>query len=497
MGTRPRRPLTRSTSRLQELGVQYDVDPETPVAVRAGPSGLVGVYALPPAEFMRLAESAVERSLTDDECRTFLSRPCPAEADIPIDLELQGGLEAYGAHEHRAGCTARDDRHDRSSRSLSEDPGFAHELAAFSDRTGIAVEVTPADVEATLGGPDFDELTRLPDVVSFGGVIPDWVEERAIDISTFVAPETLRSDFGDYLLSFGSSASAGRSLAEGEAVRALPLSLDVKGLVFYPKAEFEEAGYAIPASWDQLIALSDRIVADGGTPWCFAFASGDASGWPGTDLIESLVLRVGGADTYDAWVAGEIGFTSPAVMEAGRLADELVFGPGYARGGPETISGDYFADQLQHMLARNSATGEIEPKCWLHQASKFLLTFNLPEGARIGTDIDYFMLPPIDPSEPTPLIGNAGFASALVDRPEVRAFMEFAPVRSGAGSGQPAPPAISRPPTRDSTCRRTATPTPTPRPRFERSLPGWLVQPCKLASSEWTAPTRCPPRSGG
>ena len=33
---------------LHELGVQYDVDRDTPVAVRSGPSGLVGVYALPP-----------------------------------------------------------------------------------------------------------------------------------------------------------------------------------------------------------------------------------------------------------------------------------------------------------------------------------------------------------------------------------------------------------------------------------------------------------------
>ena len=35
------------------------------------------------------------------------------------------------------------------------------------------------------------------------------------------------------------------------------------------------------------------------------------------------------------------------------------------------------------------------------------------------------MLPPIDPSQPTPAIGDATFASALVDTPEVRAFMEF------------------------------------------------------------------------
>ena len=80
--------------------------------------------------------------------------------------------------------------------------------------------------------------------------------------------------------------------------------------------------------------LSRQIVADGGTPWCFGFASGFASGWPGSDLIESLVLRVGGVDTYDAWTAGDVGFASPAVIEAGRLADALIFEPGFVRGGP-------------------------------------------------------------------------------------------------------------------------------------------------------------------
>ena len=95
----------------------------------------------------------------------------------------------------------------------------------------------------------------------------------------------------------------------------------LKGLVFYPKAEFREAGYDIPKTWAELIALSDRIVADGGTPWCFGFESGNGTGWPGTDLIESLVLRVGGVDVYDAWTRGEIGFASPAVTEAGGLAE--------------------------------------------------------------------------------------------------------------------------------------------------------------------------------
>ena len=44
---------------------------------------------------------------------------------------------------------------------------------------------------------------------------------------------------------------------------------------------------------------------------------------------------------------------------------------------------------------------------------------------QVGTDIGFFVLPPTDPSRPTPAIGTATYMSALADRPEVREFIEF------------------------------------------------------------------------
>jgi alpha-glucoside transport system substrate-binding protein len=245
-----------------------------------------------------------------------------------------------------------------------------------------------------------------------------------MDIGQYVGSETLRSDFGDYLLSVGTMVNGGETSSANETIRAIPLTVDLKGLVYYPKAEFRAAGYEVPATWDELVALSRQIVADGGTPWCFGFASGFASGWPGSDLLESLVLRVGGVDTYDAWTVGDVGFTSPAVMEAGRLADALISEPGFVRGGPELISNETYENQLFHMLNRNGVTGEPEPECWLHHQANFILRLVPPE-TRIGEDVGFFVLPPVDPDQPTPSIGGGLFASVLVDRPEVRAFVEF------------------------------------------------------------------------
>ena len=245
-----------------------------------------------------------------------------------------------------------------------------------------------------------------------------------MDINRFVDPETLRSDFGDYLLNFATSDRLGSTPAGDGEVRAIPSTIDPKGLVFYPKAEFQKAGYQIPKTWDELLVLSDRIVADGRTPWCFAFEDGEASGWPGTDFLESLVLRVGGVETYDAWTRGEVGFTSPEVMKAGRLADALVSAPGYVRGGATSISDEPFRNQLQLMLARDSVTGETEPECWMFHQALFLLT-TITAVDQVGTDVDFFVLPPVDPRRPNPAIGTATFMSALTDRPEVREFMAF------------------------------------------------------------------------
>ena len=245
---------------------------------------------------------------------------------------MRGGLEPTRRATSRAAGRARRSR----SRRLAarDDDGFAPRARGVhrphGDRGRADARSRPSPGPARHGEPS---RTRTSSRLR-SRPIPEWAQRRAIDISHFVDRETLRSDFGEYLLSFGSSgASAARLPASGLFERSR-WSLDLEGpRVLSRRPSSRRPGTRSPTTWDELVALSDRIVADGGTPWCFGFESGYASGWPGTDLIESLVLRVGGVDVYDAWTRGETGFTSPEVMEAGRLADELVFEPGYVRGG--------------------------------------------------------------------------------------------------------------------------------------------------------------------
>ena len=71
----------------------------------------------------------------------------------------------------------------------------------------------------------------------------------------------------------------------------------MKSLVWYNPDNFDDAGYEVPQSMEELMALTDQIVADGGTPWCIGIGSGGATGWPATDWVEDMMLRTVSAAT--------------------------------------------------------------------------------------------------------------------------------------------------------------------------------------------------------
>ena len=106
---------------------------------------------------------------------------------------------------------------------------------------------------------------------------------------------------------------------------AAPLGASVKSLVWYSPSEFADNGYTIPTTLDELKTLSDKIAATGKKPWCAGISSGEATGWPVTDWMEDMMLRLSGPEEYDKWVNHEIAFNS-------RRAHR---GPGQGRRVPE------------------------------------------------------------------------------------------------------------------------------------------------------------------
>ncbi|MFG3339034.1 ABC transporter substrate-binding protein [Glycomyces sp. NPDC048151] len=196
---------------------------------------------------------------------------------------------------------------------------------------------------------------------------------------------------------------------------APPHSGNAKSLVWYSPSFFSENGYEIPATWDELIALSDTIAADGVMPWCVGFESGGATGWPGTDWIEDIVLREG-TDLYDQWVNHEIAFNDPQIVSAIEKAGTILTNEEYVYGGPDTISSTAFQEAGWPVK-----TGE----CAMHRQASFYGAMWEP-GTNVAEDGDVFAFrfPESNAGDNTMLVGGE-FVAAFADRPEVEATRQF------------------------------------------------------------------------
>ena len=130
---------------------------------------------------------------------------------------------------------------------------------------------------------------------------------------------------------------------EGEHY-GMPTNINLKSMIWYPVDDFEAAGYEVPATWDELIALSDQIVEDGGTPWCVGFESGGATGWPATDWMEDIMLAPPVRRSTTSGSTHEIPFNDPAIVHAGELFGDVMFTDGYVLGGADQTPAIAFGD---------------------------------------------------------------------------------------------------------------------------------------------------------
>ncbi len=196
----------------------------------------------------------------------------------------------------------------------------------------------------------------------------------------------------------------------------LPNKSDLKSIVWYNVGIFTGGGYAIPQTWDELLALTDTMIADGVTPWCVGIESGPATGWAFTDWIEDLMLRINDENVYDQWVAGDVPFSDPRVADIFEAVLALwnTEGAVFAAGG--SIAATPFGDNGQPLF---------DGDCAMHRQASFFAAF-IPEGTTYGPDgdINTFYFPALDDSRRPVLVAGTG-VSAFRDAPEVWAVMEY------------------------------------------------------------------------
>jgi len=159
-------------------------------------------------------------------------------------------------------------------------------------------------------------------------------------------------------------------------IYGLPVSANMKTLVFYNPSAFEAAGYSVPTSESELKALEEKIKADGtGYPWCAGIESGGATGWPFTDWMEQYVLDLNGPEVYAKWIAGEVDFASPEVTAAADLVSARLLAEGQVNGGGVAMATTSFGEN-----AALFANGKDEGQCFMLRQGSFIVAADfMPE----------------------------------------------------------------------------------------------------------------------
>ncbi|MFP3385049.1 ABC transporter substrate-binding protein [Tritonibacter sp. SIMBA_163] len=194
--------------------------------------------------------------------------------------------------------------------------------------------------------------------------------------------------------------------------------VDVKSLVWFNPENFEDFGYEIPSSMEELKTLTDQMVDDGNTPWCIGLGSGGATGWPATDWVEDMMLRTQEPSVYDQWVANEIAFDDPRVVEAIEEFGYFARNEDYVSGGAGAVASTDFRDSPKGLFAS-------PPQCMMHRQASFIPAF-FPEGTEMGLDADFFYFPAYEGKElGNPVLGAGTIWSITNDSDGARALMEF------------------------------------------------------------------------
>ena len=290
-------------------------------------------------------------------------------------------------------------------------------LAYFAEATGATVIHAGSDsfeqqivIDVEAGSPPniavFPQPGLAADLAGQGHLVPLGEELEATVRDSFAAAQSW-IDLGTYSNDMGE-----------EHFYGLFYKVNVKSLVWYVPDAFEEAGYEIPQTMEELIALSEQIVEDGETPWCIGLGSGDATGWPATDWVEDIMLRTQPPEVYDAWVTNEIPFTDERIINALNVFGMFAKNDNWVVGGARGVAGTDFRDSPQGLFT-------VPPDCYMHRMASFIPAF-FPEGVEVGVDVDFFYFPAFAGEDlGNPVLGAGTLWAITQDSPGTRALLDF------------------------------------------------------------------------
>ena len=295
--------------------------------------------------------------------------------------------------------------------------GWEKVIAYFAAATGVTIENVGSDsfeqqivIDVQAGSPPdiaiFPQPGLAADLASRGQLVALDDATRQWLVDNYAAGQSW-VDLSSY-----PDASGNRQLF------AFPWKADLKSLVWYVPENFADAGYEIPSTMEELKALTEQIVADGGTPWCIGIGSEAATGWPATDWVEDFMLRTQSPDVYDQWVTNAIPFDDPRIVGAIEEFGWFARNDAFVDGGAAAVATTDFRDSPRGLF-------ESPPRCYMHRQASFIPAF-FPEGTELGVDANFFYFPAFAEKDlGRPVLGGGTLFAITNDTPAARAFIEF------------------------------------------------------------------------
>ena len=185
----------------------------------------------------------------------------------------------------------------------------------------VKIEVEALDEEAYKTKFKAYAMEGMPDVVNIWGQ-PSFLDEV---LDAGVLAELNEADYADYKFIEGSL----EGFKKDGKLYGLPRNTDV-AVFYYNQKMFEDNGWSVPETYDELLGLASTITEAGIIP--VAMDGGD--GWPMAVYLSDLLYKITG--DYRETVSGAIAngdFSDPAFTQATQLlkdaADAGLFQVGY------------------------------------------------------------------------------------------------------------------------------------------------------------------------
>jgi alpha-glucoside transport system substrate-binding protein len=355
-------------------------------------AGCGGQETQPPAtEVMTEAPTEV---MTEAPTEAMTEAPTEAMTEAPTQVPVTGEIDCKGAQ-------PGDEISMLYQWSGVEEEALNQVLQPLVDACGLVLKPESTRDQALL---DTRVQAGTPPDVAF------WQVAQLVQYEDQLIPmDTLGADAASYSDFFITP------MTINDKWLGLPIKADVKSIIWYSPANFEALGYTVPATWEELDALVEQMVADGQVPWSMGFESGDATGWTGTDFVQDIMLVQQGPEFVNGILDGSVSYDDPGVKQAyetyGKWATDEAYTVGGAQGTLSTafLEAIYkpFADPPEAMMVKQSgfAGGEI--------AKQF------PD-LQQGTDYDFFVVPGIQG-----LQGAVEPMMAFSDSPAVQALVTY------------------------------------------------------------------------